>query len=289
MELLQSYSFQVIALGTMLLAAVAGVVGCFSVYRGQSLIGDAVGHASFPGVLIAFILFQTRAPGALLAGAIVTGAAAYLLIQTAHRHSKIGLDACLAIFLSGSFGLGMVLKSMIQGNPDFSQASQSGLSNYIFGQASYMLEADVLWIEIISLHCLALLLLFYKELKLVTFDPAYADSIGISTRLMNGVVLLMTIALIGVGLKAVGAILISSFLVLPCVAADQWTHRFSRVLLLSALFGAVSALLGTVLSTVVHGFSTGPSIILVCGSIALLSMLFGTRGALRRALQRRRS
>lgn len=288
MQLFQSYSFQIIALGTVILAAVSGMIGCLNVYKGQSLIGDAVGHSSFPGVVLIFMLFQIRNPGLLLMGAIFTGALSYFLIQTANANSKISLDACLAIFLSGFFGLGMVLKSIIQGNPSFTKASQSGLENYIFGQASYMLESDVKWIAIVSGICLAMLILFYKELKLFIFDHDYASFIGISTKTLNFILLFMTISLISVGLKAVGAILISSFLILPCVAANQWSHNFNKVLILSAIFGSISAFIGTAISTLERGFSTGPSIILVSGGIALISMLFGPYGAIMQYIRRRK-
>lgn len=287
MDILQSYSFHIVALGTMLLAAAAGMVGCLNLYKGQSLIGDAVGHSSFPGVVLIFMLMQTRNPGVLLLGAMFSGALAYLLIQLAKNHSKINLDACLAIFLSGFFGLGMVLKSIIQGNPRFSGAPQSGLENYIFGQASYMLEADVKWIALVAVICMALLLIFFKEWKVYVFDPEYARTIGLPHSLMHVLLLLMTIALIGVGLKAVGAILISSLLILPCVAANQWSRRFSRVLAVSAFTGAVSAFVGTWLSSLPNGPSTGPAIIMIAGGMALISMVIGPFGFIRRLIKRR--
>lgn len=280
--MLTSYSFQIIALGTALLAVAAGMVGCLNVYRGQSLIGDAVGHSSFPGVILAFMLFLTRDPGILLLGAIATGFLAYVLIQIANNYSKLGLDASLAVYLSGFFGLGMVLKSYIQGNPDYATSTKSGLSHYIFGQAAYMLEADVLWIAGVAGLCLITLALFYKEIKLYVFDPDYARTIGIPKATVDIAISVMTIALIGVGLKAVGAILISSFLILPCVTAGQWSKSFSHVLLISALCGAFSAVTGTMISTLGRGLSTGPCIILVGSALAIFSMVFGRYGLISR-------
>ncbi len=117
MDLLLSYDFLVVAIGTMILSIASGFVGCVSLHKGQSLIGDAVGHASFPGIVIAFMLFRTRDPVILSLGALASGALAYALIQLVSGGTKIRLDASLAIFLSGFFGLGMVLKSYTQGNP----------------------------------------------------------------------------------------------------------------------------------------------------------------------------
>lgn len=151
-----------------------------------------------------------------------------------------------------------------------------------------MLEADVQLICIVSAVVLIMLLLFYKELKLFVFDAEYAEVVGLPCRLLNILLLVMTIAVIGIGIKAVGAILISSFLIIPCVAASQWSNRLSRVLFLSSLIGAVSALVGTYISTLEQGMSTGPSIILVASLIAFFSILFGTKGILGRVLKRRK-
>ena len=150
-----------------------------------------------------------------------------------------------------------------------------------------MLEIDVMLICGVSALCLVILLAFYKELKLFVFDAEYARVAGLPCRLLNVLLLVMTISVIGIGIKAVGAILISSFLIIPCVAANQWSNEFSRVLLISSGIGAVSAVLGTYISSAEQGMSTGPCIILVACLIAFFSMLFGTKGILARTLKRR--
>ena len=279
MDILMNYAFQIIALGTALLAAVAAPVGALSVYKGQSLIGDAIGHATFPGVVLAFMAFSTRSPAVLLVGA---AAVTFFAIQAAHENTRVGLNANLAVFLSGFFGLGMVLKSFIQGNEAYRGASQAGLETYIFGQAAYMLEADVKLIAFVAALCAALLFAFYKELKVFVFDAEYARAVGLPVRLLQVLLPFLTIAVIGIGIKAVGAILISSFLIIPCVAASQWSDDFAHVLFLSAVFGVVAALAGTYVSTLEQGMSTGPSIILAASAIAFLSMFFGKRGAFRK-------
>ena len=281
MEILMNYAFQIIALGTALLAAVAAPVGALSVYKGQSLIGDAIGHATFPGVVLAFMAFSTRSP-AVLVGAMAAAAVTFFAIQAAHENTRVGLNANLAVFLSGFFGLGMVLKSFIQGNEAYHGASQAGLETYIFGQAAYMLEADVKLIAFVAALCAALLFAFYKELKVFVFDAEYARAVGLPVRLLQVLLPFLTIAVIGIGIKAVGAILISSFLIIPCVAASQWSDDFAHVLFLSAVFGVVAALAGTYVSTLEQGMSTGPSIILAASAIAFLSMFFGKRGAFRK-------
>ena len=282
MEILTSYSFRIIAMGAVLLAIVSAVVGSINVYKGQSLIGDAMGHSTFAGIVLAYMMFQTRNPIVLLIGAMLSAALAYLLIEYSNRNSKIGLDANLAIYLSGFFGIGMVLKSYIQGNPNFENASQSGLQNYIFGQAAYLLELDVKLIAIATVICLSIVLLLFREFKIYLFDREFAQIAQLPIKLMDYLVLFMTILVIGVGIKAVGAILISSFLIVPCISANQWTNKFSMVMILGAIFSSISVLIGSYISMLYTGLSTGPSIIIVSGIICGLSFLLGKNGIFRR-------
>ncbi len=289
MDLLLSYDFLVVAIGTVILSIASGAVGCVSVHKGQSLIGDAVGHAAFPGIVVAFMLFRTRDPLILNLGALASGALSYALIQLISRGTKANLDAVLAVILSGFFGLGMVLKSHTQGNPDYAGASQSGLGTYIFGQASYMMYKDIFLIAIVAVISLSLLFIFYKEIKVFVFNEEYARTIGIKVTAMYAILLLMVMILISVGLKVVGAILISSLLIIPAVAANQWSDHFGVVLLISGLFGGISAFIGTLFSSLYQGMSTGPTIILIMGSLALVSMIIGPKGAIMRAINRRQS
>ena len=139
-DILTSYTFIIVGSGTFLLAAIAGAVGCITVLKGQSLIGDAIGHAAFPGIILSFMLFMQREPVLLTLGAVASGATAFMLIQVIKENSKLKLDAILAVVLSSFFGVGMVLKSYIQGNSNYKEAAQSGLSSYIFGQAAYIMK-----------------------------------------------------------------------------------------------------------------------------------------------------
>lgn len=288
LKILGDYTFLSVAVGAVILAVASGMVGCVTVQKGQSLLGDAVGHATFPGIVALFMLTLSRDVGWLMLGALLAGVVTYFLITFSGAFSKTKADAALAIFLSGMFGLGMVLKSHIQGNKDYQNASQSGLQNYIFGQAAYMMKEDVIYIAVVSTVVVALLLIFYKEIKLFTFDEVYARTIGLNTGLMNILLMVMAISLITVGLKAVGAILISSFLIIPAITALQWSARFSVVLVLAAAVGAVSAFVGTWLSTVHKGMSTGPAIILIMGCLAFISLAIAPRGIIRQLIRRRR-
>ena len=287
MDILTSYSFIIVGSGTFLLAAIAGAVGCITVLKGQSLIGDAIGHAAFPGIILSFMLFMQREPVLLTLGAVASGTTAFMLIQVIKENSKLKLDAILAVVLSSFFGVGMVLKSYIQGNSNYKEAAQSGLSSYIFGQAAYIMKDDVKLIVYIGVPTLLLLVLFYKEIKLFLFDEIYAKTIGIRTVLLYVIILVMTMGIIAAGLKLVGAILISSLLIIPAITALQWSNKFSRVLIIAGVVGGVSALIGTYISTAFNGMSTGATIILIMGSFAIISLVTGPHGMIKNLRMRR--
>lgn len=286
MNILTGYAFLVVAVGTGILAIASAVAGCITVQKGRSLIGDAIGHSTFPGIVLAFMVFQTRDPGILLLGSAFSGALSYLLIHLLTKYTDIEEDGALAVCLSGFFGLGMVLKSYVTGNPAYSGASQSGLQNYIFGQAAFMLTKDIVYIVAVSVVTLALVGIFYKEICIYLFDETYGRTLGISSALMDGVLLVMMISLISVGLKVVGAILISSFLIIPAVTATLWTKQFHKTLFFASVMGTVCAVTGTYFSTAVRGLSTGPTIVLCMGAVALLSLLVSPNGILVRHRRR---
>ncbi|MDD7267403.1 MAG: iron chelate uptake ABC transporter family permease subunit [Lachnospiraceae bacterium] len=276
----REYSFIIVALGTVLLAMAAGMVGTVTMLKGQSLIGDAIGHASLPGIILAFMLSGQKRSTVLLGGAIVAGMIGFLLVQLICETTKIEADTAMAVILSAMFGLGMVLNSHIQGNAAYQKASQSGLKNYIFGQAAYLLREDVVIIFVAAVLSLTLFVLFYKEIKVYVFDASYAATIGIRHRLMSVLIMLMTMLLIAAGLKSVGAILICSMLINPAIIGLQWSKRYGRVLVIAAAGGGLSALVGTAVSSQFYGFSTGPSITLCMSALAVLSVLFGPRGVI---------
>lgn len=277
MSLIFQYSFIVVALGTMCLAISTGIVGTISILKRQSLIGDAVGHASFPGIVLAFIVAGRKDSLTLMTGAIIAGVFAFFIIQSVVNSSKLEADTTMAIILSAMFGFGMVLKSYIQGNQSFS-GSQAGLANYIFGQAAYMLKEDVIIIFCVSIISILLFLIFFKEIKIHVFDEAYAETLGIKKNIISVLIIIITMLLIAAGLKAVGVVLISSMLITPGVIGMQWSKRYESVLIIAAISGAVSALIGTSVSTLVKGMSTGPSIILCMTAIAFFSVLCGPYG-----------
>ena len=278
MTILQSYTTQMVLLGTALLGLASGIAGTFAVLRKESLIGDGLSHAALPGVVIAFLLTGIKDIEVLIAGAALSSITAAWLITITVEHSKIKFDGALATILSAFFGLGMVLLTYLQ---SLNNAGQAGLSKFIFGQAATILARDVYITSAAALIIIVLTALFWKELKLISFDVEYAKTLQIPvtfTLILYRALLIMTII---IGIQSVGAILISSLLIAPAVGARQWTNKLGTMCILAGFFGMVSAIGGTIWSTSVQKLPTGPAIIVILSVIVLLSLIFApNRGIL---------
>lgn len=278
---LNTAALRVPAMGAALLGLVAGAVGSFAVLRRQSLQGDMVSHAALPGLAAAFLL-GGRQPLALVIGGAIAGWLALVLVGIVNRRSRVPFDAALGGALAVFFGLGLALLSYIQRNvPD---ASQHPLDRFLFGQAAWIGEADVKTIAALGLAALVVLSLFWKELKLLSFDPDYAASLGLPVRGLDLLLTTLTVVAVVIGLKAVGVVLMTALLIAPAAAARQWTNRLGRVVLLAGAFGAFSGAFGTAASHLLsRGVTvpTGPTIVLCATLLVLVSLVFGTaRGLL---------
>lgn len=278
MTILQSYTTQMVLLGTALLGLASGIAGTFAVLRKESLIGDGLSHAALPGVVIAFLLTGIKDIEVLIIGAALSSITAAWLITITVENSKIKFDGALATILSAFFGLGMVLLTYLQ---SLNNAGQAGLSKFIFGQAATILARDVYITSAAALIIIVLTALFWKELKLISFDVEYAKTLQIPvtfTLILYRSLLIMTII---IGIQSVGAILISSLLIAPAVGARQWTNKLGTMCILAGFFGMISAIGGTIWSTSVQKLPTGPAIIVILSVIVLLSLIFApNRGIL---------
>ena len=280
--LVSDYTFRTIALGCMLLGSVSGMLGCFAVLRKQSLLGDAVSHASLPGVCLAFLIIRSKNTEILLLGALAIGLICIGLIQTIQNYTKIKFDSALAFILSVFFGLGLVLLSYLNKLPG---ANKSGLNKFIFGQASTFVERDVRLMLYTGIILLIVIILFWKEFKIVTFDSEFAKTLGFPSRKIEILISVLIVITVIIGIQAAGVILISAMIISPAVAARQWTNRLSVMVILSGIFGGIAGLTGTLISITESNLPTGPVIVLVISLIVVFSILFSPkRGILSRIL-----
>lgn len=285
-DLFLDHTFQVVALGTAFLGLLSGVVGTLATLKQESLLGDVLSHSALPGIGIAFILLAKKNLIVMLIGAALAGGLATVLINWMKKKSIIKGDSAMSLILSSFFGLGLVLMTYIQRQPN---GHQAGLENFIYGQASAMLMRDIKLSVVIASVFLIILVLFWKEIKVFIFDPIFAHTMGFSAVFLNGLVSLMIVVTIVIGLESVGIVLMSSLLIAPSIAARQWSDRMGVVAVLAGIFGFLSGLIGSFISSIGARIPTGPTIVLVASLFVLVSLLLAPkRGLLARFFNQRK-
>ncbi|MDO4711794.1 MAG: iron chelate uptake ABC transporter family permease subunit [Peptostreptococcaceae bacterium] len=285
--LLGDYTFRIVALGSCMLGIISGVLGCFSVLRKQSLLGDGVSHSALPGIVLVFILTLSKHTELLLLGALISGLLSTFFMLVIVRNTRIKFDSALALCMSVFFGAGMVLLTYVQKLPN---SNQAGLSRFIFGQASTLLRRDIDIMLVCGAILLLLVILFWKEFKVFAFDSDYAQSLGFDVQKLNILLSFMIVLAIIIGLQSVGVILMSAMLITPAVSARQWTNKLSVMVFLAAVFGGVSGVVGTMASSMISKMPTGPSIVVCISLIASFSFLFAPqRGLISKIRQRRQN
>lgn len=268
-DLIFDYTLRNVALGSMLLGIVSGVLGSFAVLRRQGLLGDALSHAALPGIAIAFMITSSRETIVLLLGAGVAGWIGTMLFLRVVKDTTISEDTALGVVLSTFFGVGILLLTLIQNQ---NNANQAGLDKYLFGQAAALVASNVRTFAILGALALAILLLFYKEFKLLSFDSDFAASVGLPTRTLDILLTSLLVIAVMIGLQTVGVVLMAAMVIGPGAAARQWTDRLVTMLVLAGCFGAIAGVTGAVISVQGERLPTGPMIILVLTVIVLISL-----------------
>lgn len=278
LSLSADHTIRVVFTGSLILGITAGSLGAFAVLRQQSLLGDAIAHATLPGVCLAFLLTQSKNPLVLLLGAGLAGWVGSLFIKVIVENTRIKKDTALGIILSVFFGFGLMLITIVQKLPT---ANKAGLDKFLFGNAATLLKEDVVTMAVFSCIIFTLLFLFWKEFKLIVFDEDYAASQGANVHFFDILLTTLIVAAIVIGLQTVGVVLMSAMLVAPAAAARQWTDRLGTMVFLSAVFGAVSGTLGAVTSSVVANLPTGPTIVIYLSIFVFFSLFLApNRGLL---------
>lgn len=286
-QLWEDYTLRTITLGTAVLGAICGMLGCFAVLRKQSLLGDAISHAALPGIAIAFLILKTKNTFFFLIGALVSGLVGTLCVKGITQQTKLKSDTALGLVLSLFFGFGMLLLSYIQKLPN---ANQAGLESYLFGQAATLLASDVWLMTVVTGISLFIILLFWKELKLLLFDSDYAKTLGFNIRFLDLLITVCIVVSIVLGLQTVGVVLMSAMLLAPAAAARQWTNSLAAMVFLAGAFGAISGVVGTAISASQNQLSTGPVIVLVATALVMISFVFApNRGLLFREIRFRKN
>ena len=234
---------------SVLVAVPAALLSCFLVLKGWSLMGDAVSHAVFPGVVIAYIVGIPFGIGAFAAGMICALATGYL-----KDNSRIKQDTVMGVVFSGMFGLGIVLFTWIQ--------SDVHLDHILFGDMLGIGPADLLETGVIAAVVTAILLVKWRDLLLHAFDPAQAKAVGLPVGLLHyGLLAILSLTIVA-SLKAVGIILAIAMLIAPGAIAFLLTRRFSAMLFAATAIAVGASLTGVYLSFFLDS-APAPTIVLV--------------------------
>lgn len=261
------YSFMQRALLTsILVGGVCGVLSCFVILKHWSLLGDAISHAVLPGVAMAYLLGWP-----LFVGAFLTGILTSIGISLIERNSCIKEDAAMGIMFTGSFALGIVMMSQM--------ATSTHLLHILFGNVLGVRMPALLLTFICSLTTLTILLLYYKEFHLFSFDIVQAHNLGMNTAVLHyGLMILLTTTIVA-SLETVGIILVVAMLITPGATAYLLAKSLWSMMMIGAFCGILSSVVGLYLSFIFN-ISSGGSMVLVSTFFFFLVFLFSPKQGL---------
>ena len=272
-------------LGSMLLGITCGMLGSFIVVRKMALVGDALSHAVLPGVAIGFLWNMSKDPVAIFIGATVAGLLGTVVVRLITDTTRLKDDTALGLVLATFFAVGICLLTMIQRLPT---GNKSGIDKFLFGQAAAMGPGDIKLMAVVTVLTLVVILVFYKEFLVTSFDPGFARAAGLPAQAAHYALMLLLAFAIVIALQAVGVVLVSAMLITPAAAAYLLTDRLHHMLWLSSLFGLLAGALGSFVSFLGPNFPTGPFMVLAATSVFALAFLFGPRhGVINRWLRQR--
>lgn len=276
--------------GCLAMCIACSLVGALIFVRREVLLGETLSHAAYPGVMLAALLTLLPSLSKAFTFCILLGAAffSYLAMKLLERSKKkwnMHQDSALSFVLTAFFGLGLTLASLLQHTHTtlYKQALV-----FLFGQAATITDLDMYFSITLALLLVILIALFYYPLQVTLLDETFAKTVGISTTWVNRLIYFMLTASIVIGIRSIGLFLLSGMFIAPAIAARQWTHRLSLLLILSAFIGAFGGLLGIYFSvegpalflksTSSLSLATGPTILIVTCTLTFISLLFAPQG-----------
>lgn len=269
--------------GCMLMCIASSLMGVLIFLRKRSLLSEALSHTTYPGACLGIALFALICPQyeewsfiAVLGGAFFSSLLGLKAIEWLEHKGKARSDAALCFVLACFFGAGIVIASAMQATlPVWHKQTQL----LLFGQAATMSDIHIGIYGALVFFVVLFLFLTFRPLQSLLFDRDFSITAGIPVFALEKALFWLLILSLIVGIRSVGVVLMSGMVIAPAVAARQFSDRLQRVFLLAAVFGSLSGLLGNVFSVYFH-LPTGPSIILVGTSFALLSLLLAPKRGL---------
>lgn len=261
---LVEYQFLQNALVTAtVIGIVSGAVGCFIILRGMSLMGDAISHAVLPGVAVSFILGIN-----FFFGAIAFGLLASLIITFISNNSKIKSDTAIGITFSSFLALGVILIGVANSSTD--------LFHILFGNVLAVQDFDM-WLTIgVSAIVLIIIIIFFKQLLITSFDPMMAKAFGMKVNAYHYLLMILLTLVSVTAMQSVGTILIVAMLITPAATAYLYTKRLITMLILSSFLGALSSIIGLFIGYS-YNIAAGSSIVITSAIIFLISFFISPK------------
>ena len=260
-------------LGCLMLGLCCGLLGTFIVVRQFALVGDTLAHAVLPGIALGYLWTLSKSPLHLFLGAVGAGLLGAAMVSLVQETTRTKRDTALGIVLGGFYGIGILLVTMIQKLP----GEKSGLKSFLFGSAAALSEADLILIGVITMLSVVIIGFLFNQFKATSFDPGFARSIGIPSRVFHYLLMLLLAWAVVSALQAVGVVLVSALLIIPAATAYLLTDRLHRMLIVSVVVGMMSAAAGAFFSFLGPSLPTGPFIILSAAVIFGVAFLFAPR------------
>jgi manganese/zinc/iron transport system permease protein len=289
-------SFGWIALMGFFVATACGLVGNYLILRRMALVGDAISHSILPGIAIAFLLANSRSSIAMFLGALAAGIVTTVMIEIIHRKSRVKQDAAIGITFSSLFAIGVILISVFASKVDLDQdcvlygeignipldVPYVTLGSLTFGPPT------LVRMGVVACGVVVLILLFYKELLISSFDPALALSVGINPSVIHYGLMAMLSVVVVSAFESVGAILVIAMLILPGATASLVSERLPVILSLTVLHAAISSILGIHLALWLE-CSIAAAMVVMGAVLFVLAWVFSpSRGLLRQWFRSRR-
>lgn len=253
--------FQRALIAALLVGILCPVLGTYVVLRGMAFLGDALAHIILPGVVIAFL-----AGIPLVIGALVMGVLTAFGIGALSERALLREDSAIGVIFAGAFALGIAMLSATDGYA-------VDLTHFLFGNLLGVSTADLWTMFGLSLVVFLVVILFFKELLVVSFDPSLARTLRLPVRFYDYLLLVLIAITIVVALNAVGISLMLAMIITPAAAASFLTRRLTSMMIIGAIIGALSGVLGLYASFYLN-IASGPTVVLVATFIFGLIFFF---------------
>ena len=261
-------------IASSMVGLMCGILGCFIVLRNMSLIGDALSHAVLPGIFFAFLFFGYSTLGFFI-GSTIAGLLAALAISWIQNNVQTKNDAAIGIIFTAMFSIGVMGISWL----NQSEGVHLDLKDFLFGNVLGISNEDIYLTIAVTLYTILSIVLFYRYLFIITFQPTIAETMGISVKLVHYFLMLLLSFAIVASLRTVGVILVVAMLITPAATALLLSDKLKQVILLAGIIGVLSTITGFILSVLLET-TPGPAMTLCATLFYFIAVVFSPKQGL---------